>query len=189
MIKKCTRSADCLLMHSWSLIHVPHIYLTNGSPIHCQHTTDAIMTKTKKTNRKTPLGQYNYWLIPRLTKDRYSNRYINVQSTKMSAWFIGQISADTAYKTSDPWFISYIFYGISLLWKGKKCSYLILGTLKPGMAKTNDKPVVQRRLQEILPVQPTSSKLISSLMAYSMILSQHKSNMYRFKVASSVKYF
>ena len=46
--------------------------------------------------------------------------------------------------------------------RGKiKCSYLILGALKPGMAKTNDKPVVQRRLQEILPVQHTSSKVIS----------------------------
>ena len=160
VIKKCTRSADCLLMHSWSLIHVPHWYLTNGSPIHCQHTTDAIMTKTKKTNRKTPLGQYIGWFLDwQRTGIAIDN--INVQSTKMSAWFIGQISADTAYKTSDPWFIGYIFYGISLLWKGKKCSYLILGTLKPGMAKTNDKPVVQRRLQEILPVQPTSSKVMT----------------------------
>ena len=161
VIKKCTRSADCLLMHSWSLIHVPHWYLTNGSPIHCQHTTDAIMTKTKKTNRKTPLGQYIGWFLD------WQRTGIAID---ISTYSLPRCRPDSLVKypltppirqDSDPWFISYIFYGISLLWKGKKCSYLILGTLKPGMAKTNDKPVVQRRLQEILPVQPTSSKVMT----------------------------
>ena len=150
MYKECRLSTDALLVTDTCTSLILDQWFADTLPTHyrCYHD---------QKDTTWPI----YWLIPRLTKDRYSNRYINVQSTKMSAWFIGQISADTAYKTSDPWFISYIFYGISLLWKGKKCSYLILGTLKPGMAKTNDKPVVQRRLQQILPVQPTSSKVMT----------------------------
>lgn len=57
MYKQCRLSTDV------PLIHVPHWYLTNGWPIHCQHTTDAIMTKSKKTNRKTPLGKYIGWFL------------------------------------------------------------------------------------------------------------------------------
>ena len=121
-------------MHSWSLIHVPHWYLTNGSPIHCQHTTDAIMTKSKKTNRQTPLGQYIGWFLDwQRTGIAIDISMYSLPRCRPDS--LVKISADTPYKTSDPWFISYIFYGISLLWKGKKCSYLILGTLKPGMAK------------------------------------------------------
>ena len=85
-------------------------------------------------------------------------------------------------------------YKLHILWdqltlKGKKMWLLNSWYSEARNGKINDKPVVQRSHQKMLPVQPTSSKLISSLMAYSMILSQHKSNMYRFKVASSVKYF
>ena len=85
---------------------IPYQYSIDNSPIHCRHTTDAITTDCRSICRPTgnttrPIyrpthDRHSDDTRPNL--DRHSGRFVNQQSTEISA----DTSIDTLRKTHDP---------------------------------------------------------------------------------------
>ena len=83
---------------------IPYRYPTDNSPIQCLQTTDAITTDCRSICRPTCRPTHDRQSgDTRPNLDRHSGRFVNQQSTEISA----DTSIDTPHKTHDP---------INLLW-------------------------------------------------------------------------